>query len=62
MGGMLGKTVEVYNQAVGSLESRVLPAARKLEQLGAGSRRAIEPLEPIDQAVRSIAPQQLELE
>jgi DNA recombination protein RmuC len=62
MGGMLGKTVEVYNQAVGSLESRVLPAARKLEQLGAGSRRAIEPLEPVDQAVRSISPQQLELE
>lgn len=62
MGGSIGKTVEAYNQAVGSLESRVLPAARKLEQLGAGSRRPIDSLSPIDQAVREIVPEQLSLE
>jgi DNA recombination protein RmuC len=62
MGGAIGKTVEAYNQAIGSLESRLLPTARKLEQLGAGSRRPIDLLEPIDQAVRQLAPDRLELE
>jgi DNA recombination protein RmuC len=62
MGGAIGKTVEAYNQAIGSLESRLLPTARRLEQLGAGSRRPIDLLEPIDQAVRQIAPERLELE
>lgn len=62
MGGSLSKTVRAYNQAVGSLESRVLPTARKLESLGAGSRKPIESLQPIDQAVRQIVQQELTLE
>jgi DNA recombination protein RmuC len=62
MGGSIGKTVEAYNQAVGSLESRVLPTARKLEQLGAGSRKPIDSLSPLEQAVRELTPQQLTLE
>jgi DNA recombination protein RmuC len=62
MGGSLSKTVRAYNQAVGSLESRVLPTARKLESLGAGSRKPIESLQPIDQAVRQITQQELTLE
>ena len=62
MGGSLGKTVKAYNQAVASLESRVLPTARKLESLGVGSRKPIESMQPIDQAVRQIVPQQLTLE
>jgi len=41
----LGKTInkvnDTYNAAVGSLEKRVLPAARKLEELDAGSAEAI---------------------
>ena len=62
MGGSLAKTVRAYNQAVGSLESRVLPTARKLESLGAGSRKPIESLQPIDQATRQITQQELTLE
>ena len=62
MGGSLGKTVKAYNQAVASLESRVLPTARKLESLGAGSRKPIQSMQPIDQAPRPIVPQQLTLE
>jgi DNA recombination protein RmuC len=62
MGGSLGKTVKAYNQAVASLESRVLPTARKLESLGAGSRKPIPSMQPIDQAPRQIVPQQLTLE
>ena len=50
MGGSLGKTVKAYNQAVASLESRVLPTARKLESLGVGSRKPIQSMQPIDQA------------
>ena len=62
MGGSLGKTVKAYNQAVASLESRVLPTARKLESLGAGSRKPIPSMQPIDQAPRPLVPQQLTLE
>jgi DNA recombination protein RmuC len=62
MGGAIGKAVESYNKAVGSLESRVLPTARKLESLDVGAKRGITELDPIEQAVRQLAPARLELE
>jgi DNA recombination protein RmuC len=54
MGAALGKAVDSYNAAVGSFESRVLPTARKLKLLGAGTKKEIEELQPIDQDTRKV--------
>jgi DNA recombination protein RmuC len=41
LGAALGRATEHFNGAVASLDARVLPAARKLEELGAGGRKEI---------------------
>jgi DNA recombination protein RmuC len=57
VGKELGGAVDAYNDLVGSLESRVLPAARRLKEHGAGSPSAEVPeLEPIDEVPRSPLP------
>ena len=52
IGTALGGAVDSYNAAAGSLESRLLPAARKFKLLGAGGKKEIEELSPIEQAPR----------
>ncbi len=52
LGGALGKSVEAYNQAVGSLETRVLTSARKFQELGAGSKKEITEIEAVENAPR----------
>ena len=50
----LDRAVGSYNSAVGSLESRVMPTARKFKELGAASRADIDAIEMIDKAVREL--------
>jgi DNA recombination protein RmuC len=52
LGSSLGRAVESYNRAVGSMESRVLTSARKFKELGAASGQDIPELEPVDEAAR----------
>ena len=52
LGGALGRAVGAYNSFVGSMETRVLPAARRFRDLGATSGEEIPPLPAIEQAPR----------
>lgn len=53
IGLSLGKSVVAYNKAVGSLESRILPAARKFKELGVATDREVPGLEPVDSLPRT---------
>ncbi|HEV7672467.1 MAG TPA: DNA recombination protein RmuC [Thermoanaerobaculia bacterium] len=57
LAGGLERAIEAYNKAVGSLETRVMPAARKLKEYGATSGEEIEELVPIDRVPRALQTQ-----
>jgi DNA recombination protein RmuC len=59
VGGALGNATTAFNNAVGSMESRVLPAARKFRDLGAATGDDIETLKVINQVPRSLAAPEL---
>jgi DNA recombination protein RmuC len=61
MGGSLERAVDSYNKAVGSMESRVLPSARKFKELGAATGEEISEVEPVDEAPRALAAPEREL-
>jgi DNA recombination protein RmuC len=55
VGRSLNRTVEAFNGAVGSLESRVLVSARRFKELGAAPASVgIEVLEPVEKTARSL--------
>ena len=55
VGSSLGRAVNSYNGAVGSLEARVLPQARRFSDLGAGSVRSLDLIAPVDAAQRRLS-------
>jgi DNA recombination protein RmuC len=58
VGASLGRAVGAYNQAVGSMERRLLVTARRFEDHGAGSRRDLpEPQTLVDRPLLMSAPE-----
>jgi DNA recombination protein RmuC len=55
LGGSLGRAVNAFNRATGSLESRVLTSARRFKDLLAATGDEIVELEPIDESPRGLA-------
>src|SRR5881296_66661 len=52
VGEALNKSVLAYNKAVGSIEARILPAARKFKELGIASDKDLPQLEPVESVPR----------
>jgi DNA recombination protein RmuC len=54
VGRQLASSVENYNKAVGSLERKVLPGARKFTELGVSGKKDIEKLESLEPVPRTM--------
>jgi DNA recombination protein RmuC len=59
LGRQLDSAVSAYNQGVGSLDARVLPQLRRLEEAGAGSEKPLPPLAGLDTPATLIAAPEL---
>jgi DNA recombination protein RmuC len=59
VGTTLGRATAAYNRAVGSMESRVLPAARRFRELGAGAGDDLPLMEAVTEQPRRLAPDPL---
>jgi DNA recombination protein RmuC len=59
VGRQLGSATNAYNEAIGSLESRVLPQLRRFQELGAASGEDSETPVAVDQAVRPLLAEEL---
>lgn len=54
VGRQLGSSVESYNRAVGSLERKVLPGARKFVELGIHTKKELEKTETLEPVPRTM--------
>jgi DNA recombination protein RmuC len=59
VGKSLDSSVRAYNDAVGSLESRVLPSARKLKEHGIGGSSELGELTQLERTVRTLTAPEL---
>lgn len=62
MGKGLERANLAYNKAVGSMEARILPAARRFKDLGVGSGNDIAIVEPTETAPKELSAPELEEE
>ena len=53
LGSALNRTVEAYNSALGSLERRVLPGARRFTELGVPTTRELPEAKPVETLART---------
>jgi DNA recombination protein RmuC len=61
LGKRLERAVDAYNDTVGSLETRVLPAARRFPELGVSAKGELPDAEPIETTARRLtAPEMAE--
>jgi DNA recombination protein RmuC len=54
MGKELGSSVKAYNQAIGSLETRVLPSARRFTELGVNPKQKIDTMRIVETTPRDL--------
>ena len=59
LGRQLNSAVNAYNQGVGSLDARVLPQLRRLEEAGAGSEKVVPALAGLDTPAKLIVAPEL---
>jgi DNA recombination protein RmuC len=59
LGRQLNSAVNAYNQGAGSLEARVLPQLRRMEDAGAGSEKAVPALTGVDTPAKLIVAPEL---
>jgi len=55
LGGSLDRSVRSYNEAIASFDRRVLVAARKMKELGAGSSKELPDTDPVEREPRPVA-------
>lgn len=60
VGNSLTKATESYNDAVGSLETRVMPSARRFESLAVATEQAMPGVVPIDVSSRQLSMPELD--
>ena len=56
VGVSLGNSVESFNQAIASYESRVVPSARRLKELGVAGLKEVDRILKIEKQPRSVGP------
>ncbi len=56
MGKSLNGSVQHYNKAVASFDSRVLPSARKFSDMGISAKKSTGKIEQIESSARDVAP------
>ncbi len=59
LGKRLEGAVDAYNETVGSLESRVLPSARRFPELGVPTKAELDPVAPIERMVKPLTAPEL---